>query len=224
VSNVLDTATLATFSSGTTSKIVTWYDQSGGGFDQTQSTITNAPIIYQSGAVNVIHGQPAILFDGGKTYLTNATLAENPVNTLFMNAVADSNGSAVSGIVGGSAGNNLEWRVDSSTLLMGLIASATAGLGTSTLPQAASGSVLEMQYNSSTGAGSFWVDRASAGTFSSAHTFAGGGQITIGGNTFNSEFFGGSIGEVIMYDLAGGVPTGTRTSIEANQKAYWGTP
>lgn len=228
VANVLDTATLSTFCSGKTCKVITWYDQSGGGFDQTQATIANAPIIFQSGAVNFINStRPAVLFvQASTTLLTNATLAQNPVNTLFLNAVlAMSGGTTTYGIVGGSgAGNNFYWRVTTGTLLMEDLASVSASLGTANIAQNVTGSVLETQYNSSTGAGSFWVDGAAANTFTSAHTMAGGGAIQIGNDTPSAQAANGSIGEIVMYDLVGGIPSGSRTSIETNQKTYWGTP
>lgn len=226
VSNLLDTTSLSTFCSGTICHVTTWFDQSGNGNDLTQVTSGNAPIIYQSGAVNFINTtRPALFLNGGHS-LKNASLSQNPTNTLFMNAVSAflSAAGGPGAIVGGTAGNNLEWRVDNSTLIMELLADATAGLGTATIAQTTTGSVLELQYNSSTGAGSFWVDAAAAGTFTSAHTFAGSTQMQIGLDSPSSEGFDGSLGEVVMYDLVGGIPSGSRTSIEANQKAYWGTP
>lgn len=226
VSNTLDTGSINTFCSGTTCTVTIWYDQSGSGYNLAPPG-TNVPVIYQSGAIVTINStRPAISFASATTqYFTNATLPLNPVNTLFMNAVADFTGSSIDGgIVGGSVTNNLEWRVDVTTLNIELLASSTANLGTATLSQNASGSVLEVQYNSSTGAGSFWVDGAAAGTFTNAHAFAGGGVTSIGANSGNAEYFNGQIGEVIMYDLVGGIPSGTRTSIESNQKTYWGTP
>lgn len=224
-SNVLDTASLATFCSGTTGKVITWYDQSGGGFNQTQATIAKAPIIYQSGAVNFINStRPAPLFTQSVgTFLTNATLAQNPVNTLFMNGVIAMTGATTNyDIIGGTAANNLEWRVNFSSLLMETLASVSASLGTANVAQNATGSVLELQYNGSTGAGSYWVDGAAAGTFTSAHTFAGGGAIQIGFDTQDGAAANGSIGEIVMYDQVGSFAS--RATIEANQKAYWGTP
>jgi hypothetical protein len=39
-----------------------------------------------------------------------------------------------------------------------------------------------------------------------------------------AEYLNGNIGEYISYDLVGGIPGASQTSIENNQKAYWGTP
>jgi hypothetical protein len=208
-----------------TVKAVTWYDQCGA-HDQTQATTANAPIIYQSGAVNFINStRPALLLvSASPTWLTNATLAQNPVNTLFINAVIAPDNGNDRAIVGGSASNNLEWRTNFSSLTMTTLASVTASLGTSSSGVTATGSVAEMQYESVGGVGSFWIDGAAAGTYTTAHTFSGGGAIQIGTDGAATEPSQGSIGEIVMYDLVGGIPSGSRTSIEANQKAYWGTP
>jgi len=48
VNNELDTTTLSTFCSGTNGFVTTWYDQSGNGYDATQTTAANQPQIYDS--------------------------------------------------------------------------------------------------------------------------------------------------------------------------------
>lgn len=220
-SNVLDTSSLNTFCSGTNGGVITWYDQSGGGHNLTQGTFASAPLIYQSGTggLKVINTtRPAIEFVGG--FLTNATLAQNPVNTLFLNTVASELG--LSGLVGGSVGNNLYWRVDSSGPTLSLLASVTANIGTSSGNMTATGSVIEAEYNSSTGAWSHWIDGAASGSGTNARTFAGGGVIQVGLDTASSEAGNGNTGELVMYDQVGSFAS--RTTVEANQKAYWGTP
>jgi hypothetical protein len=224
VANVLDTTTLSTFCSGKTCKVITWYDQSGGGFNQTQATIANAPIIFQSGAVNAINTKPAVLFvAASSTSLANTSLSANSVNTLFENAVVSIN-LTNGAVVGPSVNGGLIWRVDS-TGPMELLYDATASLVTSSSNvSAATGAVIEVQYNDTSKAYSFFINAASAGS---------GTGPTLGGLTAatqmlslnrNGESLDGSLGEVILYDLVGGIPSGSRTSIEANQKTYWGTP
>lgn len=62
--NVLDESAISSFCSGTTCYVKTWYDQSGLGNNFNQTTNSNQPIIYQSGAVETLNGKPAINFDG----------------------------------------------------------------------------------------------------------------------------------------------------------------
>jgi len=60
----LDTTALATFCSGTTCTVRTWYDQSSNGNDAVQTTQANQPTIYTGGAVVLENGEPALDFDG----------------------------------------------------------------------------------------------------------------------------------------------------------------
>lgn len=223
-SGALDYAAITTFCSGTECRVIKWYDQSGGGFDLTSSSYTNSPLIFENGGSGlskfINSTRPAPLIQSGTVALTNATLAQNPVNTLYMNAVTAM--SVAGAIIGGTANNNLFWDNLNGSSNMRLLASQIAVLGTSTSGSTSTGSVIEVQYNASTGAGSFWVDGAAAGTFTNAHTFAGGGAFEVVNDI--SQGGSGNFGELVMYDLVGGIPSGSRTSIEANQKAYWGTP
>jgi len=66
VSNELDTASLTTFCSGTNGFVTTWYDQSGNGRNQTQTTASKQPQIVNSGTLilNPENNKPSILLDG----------------------------------------------------------------------------------------------------------------------------------------------------------------
>jgi hypothetical protein len=75
VNNVLDTASLTSFCSGTNGFVTTWYDQSGNGMDATQSTGANQPQIVSSGSVLTLNGRPSILSS------TTAKFLETP-NTI----------------------------------------------------------------------------------------------------------------------------------------------
>jgi len=83
VNNVLDTASLTSFCSGTNGFVTTWYDQSGNGYDATQSTGANQPRIVSSGSVILDNNKPAVQFNGtnknvlftpGLIYTTNNIL------------------------------------------------------------------------------------------------------------------------------------------------------
>ena len=64
VSNVLDTATLETFCSGTDGFVTTWYDQSGNANNATQATASRQPKIVSSGSTILENGKAAVQFDG----------------------------------------------------------------------------------------------------------------------------------------------------------------
>lgn len=224
-SNVLDSAALSSFCTGTTCVATTWNDQCGGGFNHSAPATANAPILYQAGAINSINTKPALLgVSATPTSLNNGSLTANPVNTLWQSAVLSWT-SGNSGITGSlTATGALEWRVDSAGTL-DLLKANTASIGTSSSAlTTATGAIVEAQYNSTTGAFSFWINRTAAGTGTSIQTLTAGTSQLMAGRATSGESFNGSIGEIIEYDLVGGIPGASQTSIENNQRAYWGTP
>lgn len=60
----LDTTSLSSFCSGTNGFVTTWYDQSGNGYNATQTTAANQPQIVSSGSVITQGSRPSIRFDG----------------------------------------------------------------------------------------------------------------------------------------------------------------
>jgi hypothetical protein len=63
VNDVLDTASLLTFTGANSGFITTWYDQSGNSRNLIQTTTANQPIIVNTGTVQTINGKPAVYFD-----------------------------------------------------------------------------------------------------------------------------------------------------------------
>lgn len=222
--NVLDTTALSTFCSGKTCKMITWYDQCGGGFDETVAAIGNAPIIYQSGAVNTINSKPAPLFTAANsTYLLNAVLLSNPTNTLYQNAVLNASLAANGDFYASDQSSAYGWQVKTTGVLeLDKLNAAAIGTSTSSIT-ASTGAILESQYNSTSGAWAIWVNRVAAGTGTSAQTLTLG-HTFIAAGPGPGTFFSGSIGELISYDLVGGISGASQTIIENNQHTYWGTP
>ena len=64
--------TLTTWTGANNGYVRTWYDQSGNGFDITQTTSGDQPIIVSSGSLVTSNGEAAIDFDGTNHYLQNA--------------------------------------------------------------------------------------------------------------------------------------------------------
>ena len=183
-----------------------------------------APVIFQSGAVTTINGKPAVSFSAASSQFLNSSLSANPVNTLYQNAVISVNSLTTNmAIAGPSTHTALYFRVDTSGVLdlenAGII---QIGQSSNTIT-AATGAVAEAQYNSTTGAFSFFINRVSGGTGTSTQTLSAA-NLQLGSFNNANETYDGLIGEYIAYDLVGGIPTASQTSIENNQKAYWGTP
>jgi hypothetical protein len=83
----LDTAALLAFT-GTGALdngfVTTWYDQSGNGYDATQTTAANQPQIVSGGSVITENGKPAVDFDGSTHQLvTTSAITLNQPTTQF---------------------------------------------------------------------------------------------------------------------------------------------
>jgi hypothetical protein len=91
VNNELDTASLTSFCSGTNGFVTTWYDQSGNGYNATQSTAANQPQIVSSGSVITkafIGGsKPTISFTTSNRLNFDTTIGKN-VGNIFYKTVA----------------------------------------------------------------------------------------------------------------------------------------
>jgi hypothetical protein len=72
VNNELDVTSLESFCSGTNGFVTTWYDQSGNGYDATQTTASQQPQIVSSGSVITQGGKTAVYTtaSGGKNLNT----------------------------------------------------------------------------------------------------------------------------------------------------------
>ena len=74
VDNELDTASLLAFVGSGDGFVTTWYDQSGGGNDASQTTAANQPQIVSSGSVILENGKPSFQFDGSDDWLRMSNL------------------------------------------------------------------------------------------------------------------------------------------------------
>jgi hypothetical protein len=75
VNNQLDTTSLASFCSSTNGFVTTWYDQSGNGINQTQTTATSQPRIVNNGVIDTYLSKPAIFFDGSNDFMINSNVS-----------------------------------------------------------------------------------------------------------------------------------------------------
>lgn len=73
----LDTAAIGAWLSGS-GYIVTWYDQSGNGYDATQSTAANQPLYVASGQ----NGRPVGRWDGSNDYLVTTSVDFSGTNAI----------------------------------------------------------------------------------------------------------------------------------------------
>lgn len=89
----LDTATLLAFAGSQTVTVDTWYDQSGGGNDATQSTNASQPTIVNGGVLSTVNSKPALDFDGSddKFSLNHSDLYDQDRFDAYMHYQTDDN-------------------------------------------------------------------------------------------------------------------------------------
>ena len=85
----LDTATLLTFVGSGTGYVTCWYDQSGNGYNATQTTTAAQPTIMTSGVINRENGQPSVYTSGAAGFLTYGpvTVLNNTIPVTRMEVV-----------------------------------------------------------------------------------------------------------------------------------------
>ena len=84
--NILDTTTLSTFCSGTNGFVATWYDQSGNGYNATQTTASQQPKIFDGiDGIVLQNGKPSIQFDGDDDqFEMNSLAGQSRLDTYFV--------------------------------------------------------------------------------------------------------------------------------------------
>ena len=110
-----DTSSLATFCSGTTGVITTWYDQSGNGNDLTETTAANQATIYTGGATVAFGNGYAGSYDGSNDRLTGSGLGALNGGACSVFVAAQQNTSAVAPILEGRNGlgaDRISFRLD----------------------------------------------------------------------------------------------------------------
>lgn len=85
VNNVLDTSSLTTFCSGTNGFVKTWYDQSGNGYDATQTTDAYQPQIVSSGSVITLNSKPSLQSSTSlkRLFVSNISYNECYISVVF---------------------------------------------------------------------------------------------------------------------------------------------
>jgi hypothetical protein len=138
--SLLDTASIASFGSGTTVRVATYYnpmkaDPFNAGAIDFVSAGSLAPIIYQSGALVTANSRPAMLFDGATNYLKMAaTSAFYPfTGTAYLHAVVQlTDYLANYTLDSGDTAGCLELRIDQTTGFVRLLANGGTTIGVST--------------------------------------------------------------------------------------------
>lgn len=240
----LDTAALLTFCGAGNGYISKWYDQSGNARDMLQATTGSQPQIVSSGAVLTNNGRPAVSFDGTDDYLerTTAELYSSGAATVcgVGSGTSNSNTECVLG-EGGTSNNNARYQI---------VKCPNGKFGFSVISDASGSDILTLDLSDSADTATFgstvtqWtvvdsgtnIKRYRGGTpilndgYQTNVTYTRSGKTL----TLNRQSIGAlhrvgltnyaaiKMSELVIINAAAN--STDRQFIEANQKAYFGTP
>lgn len=209
----LDTAALTTFCSGTNGFVTTWYDQSTGLFDATQTTAINQPQIVSNGSVLTTNGKTTISFDGTNDFLgfTNLNFAASNYNSFVgKRAISSRRMFALAGnqyLLGFLTDNNI------------YLQARTAGYNVSNVADATTSQILITGQVSSNVATMYKNGTLAASSFVSFSLNLG--INSIGSYNNGTSFTHSEIQEAVYYNSD---QSSNRTGIETNIKTYYGIP
>lgn len=216
---VFNTAALNSFCTGTTCTVTKWYDQSGSANDCSAST--GLPTIYTGGAVTTMNGHPATSWPGGSTDTLPCPESASPTNIRYFDAVMLSTDFSQSQYIFGATalGDGMVFDLENTIGVEQLSVPGVGLIGAGTTDASlTTGNVLEGQYNPVGGAYAFWLDGTADGSGSQTQVITPGANVSLCGLQFEPSC-NAVVGELVIYDNLTGRP-----AIQANQKAYWGTP
>lgn len=234
--NDLDIATLTSFCGTDSAFVSVWYDQSGNARDLLQATVSAQPLLVSAGTLNTKNGKAAVKGDGTAAFLQNTSPFMYGSGAANIHTVIAGPGSQSSGVHVGetnsASANTLYdfrpsatnadtpaqfFRNDANSTY---VSNSTAGTQIylnnilNTLSNIDSGTNISHFVN---GVQSFSGGYSRPGVSSlNRFTMFASGRPTIQG------FLNAHIAEVIIYGLNN--TTTNRQAVEANQKAYFGTP
>jgi hypothetical protein len=223
----LDVTALTAFCGAASCFVTGWYDQSGNGRDVTQATPGSQPRLVDAGTVETANGRPAVRFLSGTLMTTSTAATWFNSSAYTLNAVGKLASVAISfrllvntGVVGTNLVMHFGWKNNGSILLAHYGANSEGLYGAT--PN------LNLQIYSgekfSTAGSAVWVNGTSLGTsIYPQNPLATPNPMRIGGGIIN--MFDGSWNGWIPEIITFGSQLGTsRTTLEANQKGWYGTP
>jgi len=238
VGGALDTATLLTFAGSGDAFVVTWYDQSGNGREVTQATAAAQPKIVSAGALVTNGGKPAVSFDGVDDCLVNsspvlfaagvATVAQvlsAPTGTAQARVWTESTSTSSGDQYGllQPDGTTTQTRAYPYPLMTNAFAAGTAGL--TPTKSFFDGTVHQASAIDTGTSMSSWVDGAAdVSGFTYTRTTSSKNRFTIGGVTRSGSLapLGMKFSEFVSFARV--LSSADRQSVDASQKAFYGTP
>jgi hypothetical protein len=213
----IDVAAINTFCSGTQCGVVSWYDQSGNARNLTADP-SQAPKIYTSGSAWTINGKVSPYFNGGNSIgVGGLTTPAFTSLASWFNLGYRIGGSNPAYIIGMNPGNKIEL---ANTLGIVDGGQVVGSFGTAFSTGLTQSSILRESGNSKA-----FINGTQSSTTNTAglSNFTGSFGLSLGYNSEGGgEYWTGYLPEWVLY--VGSNQSSNRAGIDANQKAYWGTP
>ncbi|MDZ4785571.1 MAG: hypothetical protein SGJ02_05785 [bacterium] len=233
VNEVLDTVALLAFTGANSGFVVTWFDQSGNGYNATQATAANQPRIVTSGVVDIENTKPTITFiDTSPSILETGFITNNSIFGINLTSNHVSRLTRVMSLpdhysspVGSRAGGGSWWEFEREYLgiEMGFHGAGQywsgyripSGLGTRTSIVSSAGTALNQWQNGTN-------QHVNLGISAFSSNLNAPLRIGAGSQGNSDEAFGGSMPEVILFSSA--LSNAERLALQDNQKAFYATP
>ena len=228
VGNDLDTVSLLSFCGVGNGFVTTWYDQSGDGYNATQTTQANQPQIVSSGVVITDNGKPSIQFDGSNDFLFSGNLSfnNNNLSVLAVTKPTSSTQKPYANIASMAQGTNGGWTIQQDALSHNnfMFVPKFANGYPLQIPTSIPFNTLSLiAYYMSVGSGQFLKYYRNGTQTANIST---SGLTSTSGNTFvligrqedDFDEYNGRIQEIIIYNTD---QTANRTAIESNVNTYY---
>lgn len=214
----LDTTTLTSFCGAGNGFITTWYDQSGNGYNATQTTAANQPQIVSSGSVLTTNGKPSANFDGSNDFLSTSASPFSATETTLIGVSKLNNTGPYLRLFCIGAYNDGRY-LGSNTATDDMLAIFNNGTLTCFGGVAITQNV-SIMYNTGTN-GVLWQNGSQVNTVTASNSSYGNENLYIGSDKVQSpiEFWAGIGQEFIFYPSS---QSSNVTGIGTNINSYYG--
>lgn len=212
----LDEAAISSFIGSNDAYVVTQYDQTGNGWNLTQSNTSRQPLIALAGVIYKLNSLPSLYKNGTAQFLENTSITLTQPVTMFT-VFQGSNGGVY--MDANNATNAIGFWMNTTGINQFTILSDIPTTLTNNSNSTTALSQFYALYNTSSSESSFNQTTNASGTLNGGGIVSGG--IRVMGNSSATSSINMYHSELIIFESN---QSANKTTISGNQKSYWGTP